>query len=322
MKKVLVILGPTSTGKTDLGLHLAKKYNGELVACDSRQVYKGLDIGTGKMPGKDLRFKKYDLRWEIDGINIWMYDVADPKQQYTVKDYVTQAEKIIEDIISRKKLPIIVGGTGLYLKALLEGLPNLVIQIDEKLRGDLEKLSKEKLQEKLQSLSPISWENLNESDRQNPRRLLRSIELITMNPYIKTTQNLVNKNEKYDTLKIGLTAPREVLQKRIFDRLLSRFNSGLVEEVTTLHNNGLNFERMKQLGLEYGAMVDFLQGNVSKEEIIIKLTNVNYQYAKRQMTWFKKQKDILWVNIDEPTCLQQVESQVQKWYYLKHDKAD
>ncbi|MFA5932813.1 MAG: tRNA (adenosine(37)-N6)-dimethylallyltransferase MiaA [Microgenomates group bacterium] len=315
MKKVLVILGPTATGKTDLALDLAKKLNGELVSCDSRQVYKGLDIGTGKMPGKDLGFKKYDLRWEIDGTDVWMYDVADFKTQYTVKDYVNQAEKVIEDIINRNKLPIIVGGTGLYLKALLEGLPNLQIPVDEKLRMELEKLPLNELQEKLQSLSPVIWKKLNESDQKNPRRLLRSIELILMNPYIKTTQKKVGIKAKYEILKIGLTAPREILKKRIFDRLLSRFKNGLVKESITLNKKGLTFKRMKSLGLEYGMLAELLQKKISEEQFLQILNTKIYQYSKRQLTWFKTDKNILWFDITGKNSRQELEKQIQKWYY-------
>ena len=152
-RQLLVILGPTATGKTDLALLLVKKFNGELVSCDSRQVYKGLDIGTGKYPGAKVK--------------VWMYDVADPKRQYSVADYVKDANKVINQILAKKKLPIIVGGTGLYLKALLQGFPHLAIPVDRKLRVKLQKLSLEKLQNKLKNLSPQKWEKMNYSDRQN-----------------------------------------------------------------------------------------------------------------------------------------------------------
>ena len=148
MNKLLVILGPTATGKTDLALQLAGKFQGELVACDSRQVYKGLDIGTGKEPREKGKVVKGKGFWEIDRAKIRMYDVADPKVQYTVADYVKEAAKAVEDISSRAKLPIIVGGTGFYLKALLLGLSNLSVPVDLKLRKQLEKLSVGELQEK------------------------------------------------------------------------------------------------------------------------------------------------------------------------------
>src|SRR3989338_8125799 len=129
MKKLLVILGPTATGKTDLAINLAKKFNGELIACDSRQVYKGLDIGTGKYPAQYKKLKKGEGFWEIDGIKIWMYDKVFLNIQYTVFDYVKDAEIVIKDILDRGKLPIVVGGTGLYLRALSEELHNLSVPI-------------------------------------------------------------------------------------------------------------------------------------------------------------------------------------------------
>lgn len=319
MKKILIILGPTATGKTDIALNLAKKFNGELVSCDSRQVYKGLDIGTGKEPNKNSNFQfsisKNNGFWEIDGINVWMYDICNPEKQFTVKDYVELAEKVIEDVIKRGKLPIIVGGTGFYLKALLEGLPNITVPVNEKLRGELEKLSLEKLQIKLQNLSPTRWENLNESDRKNPRRLLRSIELESMNPYDHTTQISKFKSQNYHILKIGLTAPREILKKRIFARLLSRFENGLVDEATNLHKNGLTFSRMKQLGLEYGMLAKLLNNEINENQFLEQLSVKISQYAKRQMTWFKREKNVSWFDITQKNWELKVEKQVRKWYY-------
>lgn len=319
MKKLLVILGSTATGKTDLALSLAKKYNGELISCDSRQVYKGLDIGTGKLPGKEVKVKKDDGFWEMDGVKVWMYDVADPKGQYTVYDYEKLSRKIIDDIIKRGKLPIIVGGTGLYLKALLEGLPNLRIPVDEKLRGELEKLSLEEVQKRLKSLSPAAFDKLTESDKKNPRRLLRSIELISMYGYVQTHQKSKVKSQKYDTLKIGLTAPRQVLNDKINLRVLSRLNQGMVEEARELNKNGLSFERMKSLGLEYGELAKFLGREISREEFIKTLQTKIHQYAKRQMIWFKKVKNIFWFDITSTNYQQEVEKNVYFWYHAGDD---
>ncbi len=315
MKKVLVILGPTATGKTDVALSLAKKYKGELVACDSRQVYKYLDIGTGKMPGQDLKFKKYNSQWEIDGINVWMYDVADPKSQYTVKDYIDQATVVVEDILNRGKLPIIVGGTGLYLKGLLYGFPNLSVPIDENLRGELEKLSLKKLQEKLISLSPTRFEKLTEPDKKNPRRLLRSIELICMNPYKDTNKKLDVQIKNWDVLKIGLTSPRDVLKKRVFSRLVSRIDQGLIKEAEQLNQTGLTVQRMKELGLEYGMLAKFITKEVTYDQLIDQLSVKIFQYAKRQMTWFKKEPGVCWFDITEKNWGNQVEKTVDSWYY-------
>lgn len=324
MKKVLVILGPTATGKTDISLNLARRFNGELVSCDSRQVYTGLDIGSGKMPGKknrneEFRIKKGEGFWEIDGIKVWMYDVADPGIRYTVADYVEQANKIIEDILQREKLPIIVGGTGLYLKALLEGLSNLNIPMDLKLRKEFEGLNLQELQKKLLTLSPAKWDSLNNSEKNNPRRLLRSIELIYMNPYKRTIDKRQGINNKYDVLKIGLIVPRKVLNKRIDSRLISRIDQGLIEEGKKLICQGLSFERMRELGLEYGLLADLLEGKMTKDQFVEVLKIKIHQFAKRQMTWFRKEKDITWFDISVVGVYDQVEKTVSTWYYETND---
>lgn len=343
MKRLLVILGPTATGKTDLALKLAKEFNGELVSCDSRQVYKGLDIGTGKLPkvitltppvtprrcqaklklGQgELNIKRENGYWEIERIKVWMYDVADPKVQFTVKDYVDQSEKVIEGIGKRGKLPIVVGGTGLYLRALLEGLPNLMIPVDRKLRGELQKLTLEELQNKLQSLFPARWKKLNKSDRQNPRRLLRSMELFHMYGFTDACRKAWSLNKSFKILKIGLVAPREILKKRIFDRLLARLDQGMIEEAKRLSFKGVSFTRMKELGLEYRMLADLLERKINKNEFIEKLAIKIGQYAKRQMTWFKKDKNVNWFDITNQDWGKEVEKLVGPWYYTKDDQEN
>lgn len=316
MQKILVILGPTATGKTDLALQLADKYNGELVACDSRQVYRGLDIGTGKMPGKtELTFTKHSGYWVIKGVNIWLYDLVSPETRYDVSEYVKDAGKVIGDIKARGKLPIIVGGTGLYLKALLHGLPNLSKPVDPDLREELEKLSLEELQKKLSTLSPAIFENLNNSEKNNPRRLVRQIELqlslSDTNNKEQTTYNIQN----FNLLKIGLTAPRVLLNEKIDQRVLQWISDGIIEEVDKLHESGLSYNRLRELGLEYRYLADYLEGIISsKEELITILKTKTHQYAKRQMTWFKKESGVSWFNIQDGNMAYKVEKLVQEWY--------
>lgn len=321
MNKLLVILGPTATGKTDLGLFLAKKFNGELVSCDSRQVYKGLDIGTGKLPNSTYEVKRTRPRrsvWEIDGVRVWMYDVVDPKVQYTVADYVKDAQEVISTITKRGKLPIIVGGTGLYLKALLDGLPNLAIPVDQSLRRELSKLTLTKLQKKLQLLSSTKWKRMNQSDRQNKRRLLRSIELILMNPYISTKKRTGLAN-KFNILKIGLTAPRKVLYRNADLRILTRLDQGMIKEAKNLHQRGLPLTRMKELGLEYGVLANYLQGKIETEQDLISILKGKiHGFLRRQLIWFKKEKGINWFDITERKFYQRVENIISKWYDQKH----
>lgn len=325
MKKLLVILGPTATGKTDLGLNLAEKFNGELVACDSRQVYRGLDSGTGKMPNlkdnwKVSKFREY---WEINGIKVWMYDVIGPDLQFNAKDYIIKARQVIDKIRSRGKLPIIVGGTGLYLRGLLEGLSHLQIPANPDLRRELAGLSLGQLQQKLIFLSPERWAKINLSDRQNKRRLTRSIELITMYPYVCKDHKLEGLIKNYQILKIGLIAPREVLYKRIDLRLISRTDQGLIEEGKSLVEGGLSYGRMRELGLEYRFLADYLEGLISKKEEFISLLQTGiHQYAKRQITWFKKESDVYWYDITKESYQAEVEKQVLAWYNSSNDQKN
>lgn len=313
MKKVLVIMGATSTGKTDLGLLLAGHFNGELVSCDSRQVYKKLDIGTGKTPGGKVLVEKGEGFWKMDGVMIWLYDLIDPDNQYTVANYIKDANKVITDILKRGKLPILVGGSGLYFKALLEGLSNLSIPVNMKLRKELELLSREQLQRKLQKFSTEKWKEMNNSDRQNPRRLIRAIELIQMRSY--KTLEADSETQNLDALKIGLRSPRQLLYQRIDERVIGRINLGMIEEAEDLHRNGLSFERMRQLGLEYGILADYLDQKIAtKEELITVMQGKIHGYARRQLTWFRKGKDVVWFDIADKDCIKKVENLVAKWY--------
>src|SRR3989344_4778536 len=322
MKKRLIIFGPTSTGKTDLALQLAHKFQGELISVDSRQVYKYLDIGAGKLPGKEVKAKKSEGFWELDGVRIWMYDVVNPKIQYTVADYVKDANKVILEIRKKGKLPILVGGTGLYIKALVDGLPNLSIPIDKKIRKGLEKLSLIDLQKKLKQISTKRWEIMNDSDRQNPRRLIRAIEMENYkgNKGDFGSQELVKEP---DILKIGLTATREILYQRSDERVVSRINQGMIEEAEKLWKDGLSLKRMKQLGLEYGILADYLEGKItSKEELIKILQGKIHGYIRRQLTWFKKETKVNWFDITRKNTFFEVENLVGIWYYSQDATQD
>lgn len=311
-KPLLVILGPTATSKTDLALSLARKFNGELVSCDSRQVYKGLDIGTGKMP-LNGRLKIEDRRWIVDGIPIHMYDVVYPKRQYSVARFAKDAGRIVEDIYTREKLPILVGGTGLYIKALVEGLSNLSFPVDLNLRKKLSEFSKENLQVTLKKISPERWKKMNYSDRQNPRRLIRAIELATSSrrsPF----GHLRGGPASYETLKIGLTAARETLYKKADERVVTRINHGMIDEAKKLHDKGLSFKRMKQLGLEYGILAHYLTGGIKKTELIKALQVKIHGYIRRQLTWFKKEKNVYWFDIIDKQYSDKIEKMVSIWY--------
>lgn len=307
LKKVLVILGPTATGKTDLAIFLGRKFNGELISADSRQVYKGLDIGTGKYPsGKKI--KKGNGFWKVDDVKIWLYDVASPKRQYTVAHYAKNANKVIEEILQKGKLPILIGGSGLYIKAVVDGLSNLDIPVDQKLRKNLEKLNLNKLQEELKTASLEKWQKMNYSDRQNSRRLVRAIELARSTGYSSSMQ-------KYQALKIGLTAPREILYQRADGRVISRIDQGMINEA---EKAGISLKRMKQLGLEYGVLATFLDGQIGKEQLIQTMQGKIHGFIRRQITWFKKDKNIHWFDIEKQDLCVKVEKLISGWYDSSH----
>ncbi len=302
--KVLVILGPTAIGKTKLGLSLAKRFSGELVACDSRQVYKGLRIGTGKGSEKVI-----------------MYDVADPKKQYSVAVYVKNATQAINGVLERGRLPIIVGGTGLYLRGLLGEIPDIHVPRSGKLRKSLSGLSVQELQRRVAVLSPTAFEGMNTSDRVNERRLIRKIEIVSMYPYTNNISKLPNSPpHPWDVLKIGLSAPRPLLNSRIDSRLASRVNQGLIKEAEELYKNGLSLERMKDLGLEYGVLADLLKGNLGQDEFVDKLRTKIHQYAKRQMAWFKKEAGVHWFDITEKNLNKAIVNEVENWYNAPCDQ--
>ena len=281
--RIIVILGPTASGKSDLAVALAKKFNGEIISADSRQVYKGLDIGTGKITKK-----------EMQGVKHHLLDVANPRKQFTVSDFVNVTNETIVQIITKNKLPIICGGTGFYIDALLGDKQVPEVPPNLKLRKGLEKKSVDKLFEILQKLDPERSKNI---DAKNPRRLVRAIEICKalgkVPKIVVSSKQLVVR--KFEILKIGIKVEEKELKKRINKRLEKRLKQGMVREAQNLHKKGLSFKRMRELGLEYGRLADFLEKKISKEEMIEKLQIEIYQYAKRQMTWFKKDKSIVWL---------------------------
>ena len=184
MKRIIVILGQTATGKSNLAVKIAQKIDGEIISADSRQVYKNLDIGTGKLPSinSKVSVEKGEGYWVLDGVKVWLYDLLYPDKRYDVSQFVTEARDKIEEVNFNNKLPILVGGTGFYIRSLIDGFSNSLIPLDQNLRKTLEKLSLIELQTKLQNISSKAWNQLNNSDKNNPRRLVRKIELLTLKP--------------------------------------------------------------------------------------------------------------------------------------------
>lgn len=285
--RALAIIGPTAVGKTALSVALARSLGGEVVSADSRQVYRGLDLGTGKI-----------TQDEMQGVPHHLIDVSDPKDQYTVHEYVTEARRAMAEISARGKLPIVVGGTGLYVDALLGRVPLDTPPGDPELRNELESLDLNSLQKKLLEADPKRYAK---TDIQNPRRVIRAIEVaLAKHPAIKIPE------QEFDLVWIGLTAKRESLKKRIHERLVSRLADGMLDEAHKLHEAGLSYERMESLGLEYRYMARHLTGVLTYEEMVTQLESEIFKYAKRQMTWFKRNKDIRWFDADSPNLQAQV----------------
>ncbi len=282
---IAIILGPTAVGKSDFAVEYAIKNNGEIISADSRQVYKGLDIGTGKITKEEMR-----------GIPHYLLDIVDPKEQFNVDKWKTLAEKAIEDISNRGKLPIICGGTGFYIDALANDISYPDVEHNDKLREELENKSKEEVLNILEKLDKEYIQKLNNSEKNNKQRLIRAIEIIKAlgkMPEIISSKN----NGKYNIKWIGLKSSKEKIEKRIHNRLLKRIDEGMIEEIKNLNKNGLSWERMEELGLEYRYISRYLKGLISKEEMLQELEKEICDYAKRQMVWFKRNKDIEWVEI-------------------------
>lgn len=309
--KIIVILGPTSSGKTKLAVKLAQKYNGEIVSADSRQVYKSMDIGTGKdfseyvikenVPKKTRSSHQPASRLPQDdsgSIPYHMIDIVSPRTEFNLAKYLRLANKAIEDILKRGKLPIIVGGTGLYLEALVEDFDLSQARPDKKLRDDMEKLSKEELLKKLEKIDKEFAHGLNNSDRNNKRRLIRYIEVKSQKSKVKSqNDNSILKN--YEYLILGLKIPRRELDRRIYKRLIYRLEKqGMVEEVKSLHKQGVGWKRLESFGLEYRFVSEYLQKKLDYDEMVERLNIAIRQFAKRQMTWFRrweKKRKIVWI---------------------------
>lgn len=282
--QILVILGPTASGKSDLAVQIAKKYKGEIISADSRQVYKGLNIGTGKI-------RKYEMR----GIPHYLLDVASPKKRFSVSDYKKLGEIAIDKILKKNKLPIIVGGTGLYVAALLGEMDFPEVPPNLELRVKLEGKSTPELFKILNNLDP---RRAREIDKNNPRRLIRAIEIAETLGKIPRLKNRNKKRLKYNALKIGIKIKKEKLQNKINKRIKKWFKQGLIKEVESLHKRGLSWKRLDEIGLEYRIVSKYLKKEISKEEMINRMEIETCQYAKRQITWFKKDKNILWLEPD------------------------
>ena len=281
--KILVILGPTATGKSDLAVELAQKYNGEVISADSRQVYKGMNLGTGKITKK-----------EMHGTPHYMLDIVKPNSVFNVSKYKIKAQKIIANILKRGKLPIICGGTGFYIDAIVNNTTLPDVLPNRELRKKLEKKSCEQLMIILQKLDKNIAKTI---DSKNKVKIIRAIEIAKSLGEVPS----IKSEPLYEALQIGLIAPDKVLKDRIKTRLIKRIGAGMLQEGSRLHKQGLSWKRMGDLGLEYRYMARYLQGQITKDQMINELNSKIWQYARRQKTWFKRNKDIQWYQIGPKT---------------------
>lgn len=276
--KIIVILGQTSTGKSDIAVEIAKQINGEIISADSRQVYKGMDLGTGKITKKEMRSIPHHL-----------LDISSPKKDFSVNDFKNIADKKIKEIINKKKVPIICGGTGFYIDAIVNGNIFPEVPPDNKLREKLNKKTAEKLFEILEKLDVNRSKNI---DKNNKVRLIRAIEIAKSLGSVPKIKNISN----FNVLKIGLTLPDELLKERIKNRIIIRIKKGMIKEIENLYNKGLSWKKMYNFGLEYRYISLYLQNKLTKNEMIEELNTATWHYAKRQRTWFKRDQNTIWIN--------------------------
>ncbi len=285
--KVIVICGPTASGKTALSIELAKKIDGQIVSCDSMQIYKDMTIGTAK-PDEE----------EKQGIKHYVMDFISPDQRYSVADFKKDATEAIEEILSNGKTPIVVGGTGLYIDSLIYGIEYEDINLDEEYRKQLEEKIKieglQSLYNQAKKIDPKAIEKISPNDK---KRIMRILEIYKATGKTKTEQEIESrKNEvKYDYRVFAINMEREILYERINKRVDIMIEKGLIQEVEQLRKKYNKFPTAMQ-GLGYKEVVKYLNNEYSKEEMIDTIKQETRRYAKRQLTWFRKNKNTIWLN--------------------------
>ena len=279
LPKLIVILGTTACGKSGLGVELARHVGGEIVSADSRQVYRGLDLGTGKVTEE-----------EMGGVPHHLLDVVDPNESYSVAQFQRDAYAAIDDILARGKVPLLVGGTGLYVRAVAEGYTFRDSQPDPALRAELEGKSAEEL---YAIFREKTGRTLTGGEENNRHRLVRTLEKVLAGEDLTEAP----RDPHYQVLQLGMTYPREELCRRIDERLIRRLDDGMVEEVERLREAGATDAFLEGLGLEYRYILWYLTGKLpDREALIDELGRAIKRFAKRQMVWFKKDRDVLWLD--------------------------
>ncbi len=288
--KVIVICGPTASGKTALSIELAKQIDGEIVSCDSMQIYKEMNIGTAKPTSE-----------EMQGIKHYLIGYVSPDQRYSVADYKADAKKAIKEIIEKGKMPIVVGGTGLYLDSLIYEIEYQDIKLDEEFRKKLEEEVDEKglkeVYERAKQIDPNAIEKISSNDK---KRILRILEIYHATGKTKTEQEIESRKKEveYDYKVYALNWDRQTLYGRINKRVDMMIEQGLIEEVKNILDKYDTFPTAMQ-GLGYKEVVEYLEGKLTREEMIEKIKMETRRYAKRQLTWFRKNKQTVWLDAED-----------------------
>lgn len=289
--KVVVIVGPTASGKTALSIELAKRIGGEIISSDSMQIYKDMNIGTAKV-----------TKEEMQGIKHYLIDFVPPNQRYTVSDFKKDATRAIKEILREAKIPIVVGGTGLYVNSLLYGIEYQDMQFDEEYRNKLMKIAETEeglnnLWEQAQKIDPESMKKISKKDK---KRIVRVLEIYKATGKTKTEQEILSRKKEieYDFKIFGISMDREQLYERINKRVDIMINQGLEKEVRNLLEKYSEFPTAMQ-GLGYKEVVEYFNGILTRGEMIDKIKQESRRYAKRQLTWFRRNKEIIWLDANE-----------------------
>ena len=297
MQSIITILGPTAIGKSSLAIKLALKFRGAIISADSRQIYKNFDISSGKITVA-----------EMQGIEHYMLDIRDLWQDYNLAEFQKDTKVILQKLEDKHILPFLVGGTGLYIESILYNYNLPKIEINSNLRTELSKLNKLELQNKLLELSPKH--NLNYSDWNNPIRLIRAIEIAQAKP-VAGTESSANL---YKPLIIGLSSNLENIRSRITKRVDERLEQGAIEEVENIKkilvdklSHDLAYQKLAQFGLGTIAINQYLEGEIDYESMREKYIQAEYQYARRQLTWFRRMPEIHWFEADDENLVEQTE---------------
>lgn len=286
--KIIGVVGPTASGKTDYAIRLAKERGGEVVSCDSMQIYRHMDIGTAKPTSE-----------EMQGIPHHMIDIAEPEENFSVARFVKLARECIDDILERGKIPVLCGGTGLYFDSIINNLEFSEMETDEEYRRSLNALAEEKgcefVHRMLREVDPRSADAIHPN---NLKRIIRALEIYKVSGKPKSVLDREQQGEPlYEGEIFGLSRPRDVLYDRINRRVDIMMEQGLLEEVKTLLSMGISPKATSMQAIGYKELVRYLDGTLTLKEAVDKIKQESRRYAKRQITWFKRNPDIIWLEM-------------------------